>query len=52
MGDDLKRWWANVRRQRRSDFKIGDVNKLKEGLYVWALKDINFEVQQGECWGL
>ncbi len=34
--------------------KIGQSNKLDtvEGEYVWALKDINLEVKQGEILGI
>ena len=55
MGDDLKRWWANIRGKEDPFLKIGDVNnRATKGTsnYVWTLKDINFEVQQGEVLGI
>jgi lipopolysaccharide transport system ATP-binding protein len=51
---DLKRWWAQMRGQEDPTLEIGLENKLAEngGEYVYALRDINFELKQGEILGV
>ncbi len=55
MVDDFKRWTYKMRGKEDPFLKIGEVNdRTKKGSsdYVWALKDINFSVQQGEVLGI
>ncbi len=53
---DLNRWWTmNIRGKEDPYLKIGDVNdRSSKGVsdYVWALKDIDFEVKQGDVLGI
>ena len=52
---DLNRWWHRIRGKEDPYLRIGESNdRSKKGNseYVWALQDINFEVQQGEVLGV
>ena len=52
---DLNRWWHRIRGKEDPYLKIGDINDRTtkgESNYVWALKDINFEVKRGEVLGI
>ncbi|MDR0824355.1 MAG: ATP-binding cassette domain-containing protein [Prevotella sp.] len=52
---DLNRWWHVVRGKEDPYLKIGEVNDRSTkaaGKYVWALKDITFDVKQGEVLGI
>lgn len=56
LSHDLNRWWkTTILRQEDPYLKIGETNdRSKKGSsdYVWALKDINFDVQQGDVVGI
>lgn len=53
--DDFKRWMYRLRGKEDPFLKIGEENdrsKKGDSEYVWALKDINFSVQQGDVLGI
>jgi lipopolysaccharide transport system ATP-binding protein len=53
--DDVKRWWYGIRGKEDPLLNVGESNdrsRKGESDYVWALKDINFEIQQGDTVGI
>ena len=56
LAHDFKRWWTiNVKRQEDPYLRIGETNDRStkgESEYVWALKDIDFKVEQGDVVGI
>ncbi len=51
---DLQRLWWKIRGKGDPTIKIGEENKLsdKGGDYIWALRDINLDVKEGEVLGI
>jgi lipopolysaccharide transport system ATP-binding protein len=52
---DLERWYARVRGKEDPFLRIGEVNDQhtrSESDVAWSLKDINFEIEQGDAVGI
>lgn len=56
LAHDLKRWWTmNIRGKEDPYLTIGETNDRStkgESDYVWALRDIDFKVEQGDVVGI
>jgi lipopolysaccharide transport system ATP-binding protein len=55
MGHDINRWWHTVRGKEDPYLKIGETNdrtKAGNSNYVWSLRDINFDIKQGDAVGI
>lgn len=56
LSHDLNRWWQTSVLDREDPYlKVGEANvreKKGESEYVWALKDINLEVEEGDVLGI
>lgn len=52
---DLERYWAKLRGKEDPFLKIGETNdrtQKGESDVVWSLKDLNFEIEQGDAVGI
>lgn len=55
LSKDLNRWWAKTRGKEDPYMKIGSINdrtKKDDSGFVWALKDINLNIEKGDVVGI
>ncbi len=55
LSHDLNRFWYKVRGKEDPYLKIGEANDRSskgDSEYVWSLRDINFEIEQGDAVGI
>ena len=55
LSHDLNRFWHQIRGKEDPYLKIGEANDRSskgESEYVWSLRDINFEIEQGDAVGI
>ncbi|MBK8551359.1 MAG: ABC transporter ATP-binding protein [Ignavibacteria bacterium] len=55
IAEDLNRLWARIRGKEDPYLKIGETNRRSvkgKTEFIWALKDINFSIKDGERFGI
>jgi len=55
LSHDLNRWWFKMRGKEDPYLKVGEINDRAhkgESDYVWALRNIEFEVRRGDILGI
>ena len=53
--EDASRWWAKMRGKEDPFLALGSENdrtSISDSKFVWSLKDINFEIKQGDVLGI
>lgn len=51
LSEDIKAVWAKIRNRPNPNIPVGETD-LKNDNYVWALKDINLDIKEGEIIGI
>lgn len=55
LSHDLNRFWSQIRGQEDPYLKIGEANDRStkgDSDYVWSLREINFEIEEGDAVGI